>query len=168
MKNRIEIEGNRIKITSAKVEEAPLYYENFTEEVTRYQLADPFKSIEDAEKFIKEFLELSIEGNNAMLSIWDKEEKFIGSMELYNLEDECPEVGIWICEDERNKKYAYEALLLIKEFLKENYKIAGLVFATDILNTPSLGLIEKLGGRKMDFDIVSDFGKVLKLESYIF
>ena len=168
MNNTIEIKGKRLRITSTKVEEAALYYENFTEEVVKYQLANSFKSIKEAESFLQEFMELGIDGDNTMLSLWNEEDKFVGSIELYNLKDECPEVGIWICEDERKKGYAYEALLLIKDFLKENYKIEGLIFAADILNIPSLQLINKLNGKKMSFDIVSDFGKVLKLESYIF
>ena len=45
MNNTIEIKGKRLRITSTKVEEAALYYENFTEEVVKYQLANSFKSI---------------------------------------------------------------------------------------------------------------------------
>lgn len=166
-KNYINIRGNRITITPVKIEDSPIYYKEFNEEITKYQFAKPFESIDEAKSLINNFIELRHENISEMLIIRDELNNFVGSIEVYNLHSEYPEVGIWICKEKRNKGYGKEALDIIKDHLYENNGIKGLIYEADIRNEPSLKLIQKFNNLKMDYNEVTENGKTLKLEKYI-
>lgn len=166
-KSNINIKGNRITITPVKIEDSSIYFKEFNEEITKYQFAEPFKSLDEAKSLINNFIELRHENISEMLTITDELNNFIGSVEVYNLYSEYPEVGIWICKEKRNRGYGKEALEIIKSHLIENNDIKGLIYEADIRNEPSLKLIQKLNSLKVEYNEVTDNGKTLKLEKYI-
>lgn len=163
---KISIKSDRIVIESVKIEDAYNYYKGFDEEVTRFQFAKPFKTVEEAEDLINNFIKLSYENIDIMLNILDKDRNFIGSIEIYGLYRQYPEIGIWICKDKRKKGYGEEAIKVLRDFFKDKKHIRGFIYEADIRNESSLALIRKLNGIKEGFFIVNDFGKELHLEKY--
>lgn len=159
--------GDRIIISPVDIEDAHIYYKEFNDEVTKFQFATPFNSLEEAEALINNFIDLSYENINTMFNILDRDKNFIGSIELYELYKDYPEVGIWICKDDRNKGYAEEALRVLINYFKDKSYIKGFIYEADIRNIPSLKLIEKIKGEKVDFNKVKVDGKELQLEKYV-
>lgn len=167
MKENLNIKGNRITITPVRIQDSAIYFKEFNEEITKFQFAEPFKSLDEAKNLINNFIELRYENISEMLTIRDELNNFIGSIEIYNLYNKYPEIGIWICKEKRNKGYGKEALEIIKNYLIENNDIKGLIYEADIRNEPSLKLIQKFNCLKIDYNEVADNGKTLKLEKYI-
>ena len=48
-----------------------------------------------------------------IFSVIDADDRFVGSVEMHGLLDDCPELGVWIVESEQGKGYAFETLNFI-------------------------------------------------------
>lgn len=81
------------------------YYENFTCEITKYQWPDPFETIEDARNLLRDFINEMETGESLYYSILNNDGEFIGSVEVHGVSGECPEIGIWLIEQEQKKGY---------------------------------------------------------------
>ena len=162
------IKTERLKFVPLSYEYLDQYYEEFTEDITRYQYPDSFKSREDAEKFFNWFIKLNQERTSLIYILLDAEdESFVGDVEAHGLDTDTPELGVWIAKRHQNKGYAYEAIKSFIEYLKTNYTIESFIYEADCRNTASQRLAEKLGGIKGEHeDIVTESGKELQLDTY--
>lgn len=86
------------------------YYKEFTDEITRFQYPDSFSNIDSARKVLSEFLSEMEEGNMLELVILSQQGEFLGSMEVFNIKGDTPEVGLWIKKSAHGNGYGYEAL----------------------------------------------------------
>ncbi len=148
------------------------YYENFTCEITKYQWPDPFETIEDARNLLRDFINEMEAGESLYYSILNNDGEFIGSVEVHGVSGECPELGIWLKEQEQKKGYAYEALKEVLDHTIENYHKSAFFYEADIRNEGSTRLLHKLESRfdiiKQDLEeITTDSGKDLKLQGYV-
>ncbi len=147
------------------------YYKNFNEEITKYQWPDSFECIEDARNLLEGFLDEMEREETLLLAITDSDEKFIGSVEIHGLSEECPELGVWIRESEQGKGYAYEALEYTMDYAYEKYGKTRFYYEADVRNVGSNQLLHKLSS---GYDIISleaekcvtDSGKELKLQGH--
>lgn len=148
------------------------YYLGFNEAVTRYQWPDPFESIDDARQVLQAFVDEHNREETLFFAILSKEGRFIGSVEIHGLTDECPELGIWIIESEQGNGYAYKALNIALDYAQKRYKKDTFFYESDIRNEASIRLLRKL---ESDYDIldqetealITDSGKELKLQGHI-
>ncbi len=159
---------DRLFLVPVKEKEADVYYREFNDEVTKFQYASPFKSKEEAKNLIKNFVVLAKMGMNLMLSIYDKKNNFVGSIELYGLNKDIPEIGIWICKKFWNKGFGYEALKGVNDYMKKLNLFDGIIYETDKRNISSIALINKFNPIYVNFnEVISDSGEILKLNKYI-
>ena len=106
------------------------YFEGFDEEVTRYQWPDPFARIEDARAALLGFLDEMERGETLLLSILSGDGRFLGSVEVHGLRGDCPELGIWLRESERNRGYAREALrAVLRQYRTNRRRVRRCLFA---------------------------------------
>jgi len=148
------------------------YYEGFNSEITKYQWPDPFESVEDAKALLQDFIDEMEAKETIFYSILDSAGKFIGSVEVHGLSEECPELGIWIIEEEQGKGYAFEALSNVLDYTCKEYNKESFFYEADIRNEGSTKLLQKLGSRfeikEQELEeITTDSGKILKLQGYI-
>ena len=145
------------------------YYKNFNEEITKYQWPDPFESIEDARALLRDFLDEMNREETLLFAIADTGDKFVGSVEMHGLSDDCPELGVWIIESEQGKGYAYEALKYILDYAHRKYGKTEFFYEADVRNAGSNKLLSKFAGSyEIDAldteELVTDSGKELKLQ----
>ena len=145
------------------------YYNNFNEEITRYQWPDPFESIEYARALLRDFLDEMNREETLLFAIVDTGDKFVGSVEMHGLSEDCPELGVWIVESEQGKGYAYEALKYILDYAHRKYGKTEFFYEADVRNTGSNKLLSKFADsyviETLDIEeLVTDSGKELKLK----
>ena len=145
------------------------YYNNFNEEITRYQWPDPFESIEDARAILRDFLDEMNREETLLFAIVDTGDKFVGSVEMHGLSEDCPELGVWIVESEQGKGYAYEALKYILDYANSKYGKSEFFYEADVRNTGSNKLLSKFADsyviETLDIEeLVTDSSKGLKLK----
>lgn len=143
------------------------YYQEFTEEITKYQYPDPFLNQEEASQLVSEFVSEMEQGNMLELVILSKEEEFLGSMEVFGLKEENSEVGLWLKKDAHGCGYGYEALQGLLSYLKETTKRQTYIYEVDVRNEASIHLVEKFPHKKGKCEeLVTESGKKLNLQMY--
>ena len=166
------MKNNRIRIVPFEMKYLNDYYNDFDNEITKYQWPDPFNSIDDARDLLQGFLDEMEKDETLLFAIIDADERFVGSVEMHGLSEDCPELGVWIIEPQQRKGYAYEALTNILNLAQEKYSKNSFFYEADIRNVGSTKLlnkfsnyyeIEKLGVE----ELVTDSGKELQLQSSI-
>ncbi len=148
------------------------YFNEFNEDITKYQWPDPFENPEAAKEMLQEFMDEMEDGETLFYSVLSDDDRFIGSVEMHGVSRECPELGVWIIESERKKGYAYAALKELLTYAVRTYDKKAFYYEADIRNEGSNKLLEKLGA---DYEIikqgldetVTDSGKELKLQGYV-
>ena len=102
------------------------------------------------------------------LSVFTKDNQFIGSVEVHGLQEKQPELGIWIKREFQKNGYAYEALNNVIKMVNDDFQKEWYVYEADIRNKGSMKLVEKFLYRKEDFDeFTTETGKELKLQRFI-
>lgn len=154
----------RLSIIKANLVYISQYYEDFTEEICKYQYPDSFKSIDEAEELITYFLDEMDNGNMLECMILDNHGEFLGSMEAFGLKEDIIEVGLWLKKSAQRNGYGYEALKGLLDYLAENYTQDSYVYEVDERNTPSIALIEKFPHVVKEVnEVVTESGKKLRL-----
>jgi RimJ/RimL family protein N-acetyltransferase len=96
--------------------------------------------------FAKDIMwETTLHGKNRVYSIYDKDHKYCGSIELQNPEEDTPEIGIDLLESMRNKGIAPK---VVPMFARKTYEIkSALYFLIRISseNPHSKHVFEKMG-----------------------
>ncbi|MBE6023108.1 MAG: GNAT family N-acetyltransferase [Cellulosilyticum sp.] len=167
--NGFEIKTNRLRIVPVTETEAENYFREFTDEIARYQYPEPFSDLEATKKFIGDFTWAKKEGLHLVCSLFNEENQFIGSIEVYKLGQEWPELGIWICKAYQRQGYAYEAINGVIQFFKvHDVATKGFIYEADRRNPSSLKLVQKLQGVEVGYqEVPSDAGEILELKKYI-
>lgn len=161
------LETDRLRVVPFDYKYLKDYYEEFNEEITRYQYPDPFKTIDEARKQIDEFLCEMQQKRMLELIILSRAGEFIGSMEVFGLEEKNPEVGLWLKKSVHHQGYAYEVLSALIQFLNDIGKYNGYIYAVDERNEASIKLVKKFECEQMGVDpVVTESGKKLNLLLY--
>lgn len=143
------------------------YYKEFTDEITKYQYPDRFPDMETANQFVSGFVADMERGDMLELVILAHDGEFLGSMEVFGLREEAPEVGLWLKKNAQGAGYGYEALKAVIEYLNETKKYPYYIYEVDVRNTPSIRLAEKFQCEKGGCEeITTESGKKLKLQTY--
>lgn len=72
------------------------YCEAFTNEMTRYQYPDSFSDIEAANEVLSAFVSDMRQGNMLEMVLLARDGAFLGSIEVFGLKEETPEIGLWL------------------------------------------------------------------------
>lgn len=143
------------------------YYKEFTDEITKYQYPDSFPDIETATQSISGFVKEMELGNMLELVILKPDGEFLGSMEVFEIREETPEIGLWLKSSAHGTGYGYEALKELLSYLNAKKKYKSYIYEVDVRNVQSIRLVEKFHYEKgMCEDITTESGKELKLQTY--
>ena len=129
---------NKTNIVPFEMKYLNEYYDGFNSEITKYQWPDPFNNIDEARELLQEFLDEMERGETLLFSVLDSDERFVGSVEIHGLSEDCPELGVWIAEAEQGKGYVYEALSNLLVFAKEKYGKQNFFYEADVRNAGSI------------------------------
>lgn len=162
-----KIETKRLEILPFGKKYLKDYYGGFTREVTKYQYPEPFVSIEAAEALIDEFLECMEKGEMLELMILTKEKEFAGSFEVFGLQEEKLEIGLWFREDMQGLGYGSEAAEAVIAYLKAQGKYHSCIYEADERNYASIALVEKFDAKLLGCEpVTTEAGKKLRLLQY--
>ncbi len=166
------IKSERINIVPFEMKYLNHYFSGFNAKITKFQWPDPFESIEDARSMLQDFLNEMDREETLLFSILSKDDDFLGSVEIHGLAEDCPELGIWIIEQQQNKGYAYEALNAVLGYVCSKYDKSEFYYEADIRNTGSIKLLRKFDEKyeiiEQGFErLTTDSGKDLELQGYI-
>lgn len=162
------IETDRLKIVPFEMKYLEEYYSEFDEEITKYQYPEPFESISVAEEVLQGFIDCMEQNEMLFLSILTPDGDFIGGAEVHGLQEEYPELGIWIKKQSQQKGYAYEALTSVSKFSDDNYHKDWYVYEADIRNIGSMKLVEKFEYQEKEIDeFETETGKSLVLQKFL-
>ncbi|RKM59309.1 N-acetyltransferase [Butyrivibrio sp. CB08] len=162
----------KISIVPFDMEYLEDYYRGFSQEIVKYQWPDTFDSIDDARAVLQDFMDEMKREETLLFSVVDENGKFVGSVEMHGLSEDCPELGVWILEQQQGKGYAFEALNYVLDLAREKYGKRKFFYEADIRNEGSNKLLGKLSGnyeitRLETEELVTDSGKELKLRGNI-
>ncbi len=164
----VTIETGRLRIVPFEMSRLEEYASAFDEEITKYQYPDPFASAEAAKEALQGFMDLMNQNEMLFLSILTPDGEFVGGVEVHGLQEQYPELGIWIKKERQQKGYAYEALAETLKFLDGSCHRDWYVYEADIRNTGSMKLVEKFDYRKEGLDeFETETGKLLRLQRFL-
>ena len=143
------------------------YAREFTAEITKYQFPDPFPDMEAANRVMSGFVEEMKEGKMLELVILDRGGEFLGCIDVFGIQGETPEVGIWLKQSAHGLGYGYEALGAVVDERNRTGKYQYYIYELDVRNTSSVHLVEKFPFEKGDYEeITTDSGKTLHSQVY--
>ena len=164
----VVIETGRLKIVPFEMGHLEEYVSAFDGEITKYQYPDPFASVAAAQETLQGFMDLMHQNEMLFLSILTQDGGFLGGVEVHGIQEECPELGIWIKKGEQQKGYAWEALAGVLKFTDGSYRKEWYVFEEDIRNVGSMRLVEKFDYRKEGLnEFETETGKRLRLQRFL-
>lgn len=146
------IQTERLIITPFDLISLKDYYEGLDADITKYQYPDPFTTEEDARELLQSFINLMNQGEMLFLTIFTKNNQFVGSIEVHGLKENQPKLGLWIKREVQQRGYAYEALSNVIKKVNDDYKKEWYIYEADIRNTGSIKLVEKFTYRKDGID----------------
>lgn len=92
---------------------------------------------------------------------------FLGSIEVFGLKEETPEIGLWLKKSAQGAGFGYEALKRMIDYLNSTKKYSYYIYEADVRNIPSIRLAEKFKFEKGGYEeITTESGKTLMLQCY--
>ena len=165
----LKIETPRLTIVPTNDRYLNDYYREFTPEITKYQYPEPFSSLQQAKLAQDRFLEFMAQGKFLELVITDKEDNFLGSLQVMDLPSEHPEIGIWLKTSAQDKGYGYEALSYLLDYLNQTYYKESYTYEADLRNTASLRSVRHFQVKTLELNpIITTSGKRLYLQKFYF
>ncbi|WP_299947866.1 GNAT family N-acetyltransferase [uncultured Microbulbifer sp.] len=142
------IPGDTVQLVSVSEKFAEAIFREFTEEITRYMIPSPAKSISE----IHDFIARSTEGMNnqqeLVLAITSTQETFMGCVGLHARGHGCtPELGVWVKKSAHGNGYGRLAVSSLFRWALENIVFEYAIYPADRSNIPSRKIPESLGGR---------------------
>ncbi len=143
-------------------------FNEFTAKITTYMYPSTPKRREETMEFIIGAREAAEKGEELQVSIFKNDtNEFLGGAGLHNLQNEMPELGIWIKHSAHHHGYGKEAILGLIDFAKQHTKATHLCYPVDKDNLPSRKIPESLGGIIMRaFDKLTPRGVILHTLEY--
>ncbi|PIG92995.1 GNAT family N-acetyltransferase [Gloeocapsopsis sp. IPPAS B-1203] len=147
----LEIVTNRLFLKPISMEYKEVIFSEFTEEITTYLRPQSPKEISETETFIEEGITHLKTGSDLRFVILNKvTQEFLGCAGMHGIHDieqQQPELGIWLKKAAHGNKYGLEAIAAIKNWVDANLKYEYLIYPVDRRNVASRKIPEALGGQ---------------------
>lgn len=128
-------------------------------------------SREELTDFINDFTPIQISGQLRFLIIENKENKAIGTIDLFDADflNQNASVGIIIAEDHfKSKGFGSEALELLIHYSKNRLELINLICSVKATNSASIKLFEKAGFKKVGIKKEWYFHEVNRIDEFIY
>ncbi|APY07194.1 GNAT family N-acetyltransferase [Winogradskyella sp. J14-2] len=141
------LETNRLLLRELSLSDAEnIYNLNLNPDVIKYTGDTAFKSIEDAHKFLKNYLDYKLNGYGRWAVMQKKTNSFIGFCGLkFNPEDNQTDIGFRFFEDMWNRGYATESARACLDYCFERYNLKQIIGRAMKVNLNSIKVLEKIG-----------------------
>lgn len=144
----IRIKTDRLMLEPVSMQYKEDIFREFQPPITKYVYSKPAEKIEETETFIKGAKKDAAKGVDVTMVILDKQSgEFLGCTGLHNLEEENPEMGVWIKQSAHGNKYGREAISGLKNWAAKNLQFDHITYTVVVENTASCKLAESLGGK---------------------
>jgi RimJ/RimL family protein N-acetyltransferase len=164
----VVIESSRLRLVAASEAYAPVIFQEFTAEITRFMFPKPADDISETLGFIRGARERIRSGQELDMAILLRETgEFIGHGGLHHIDGETPELGIWIKRGAHGHAYGREAVTALAGWAFENLNVRYLTYPVDRRNAASRTIPEALGGRvEAEYEHRALTGNVLDIVEY--
>ena len=144
----LNIEGERIRLTSISQAYERDIFEEFTSDIATYMIPKAANSIEETRAFIDSSLQSFTDANNLVFVILDKRTgEFLGCCGLHGRGDvKNPEFGIWLKRSAHGQGLGREAIRTLAEWAERHIRLESFLYPVDKRNRPSRKIPESLGG----------------------
>ena len=143
----VKIETENLLLLPIEKKYKQIIYQEFTDEISLYMIPKPMDDIKGIEIFIQESLKGIENGTNLQLIAIDKRTlEFIGCVGLHNLNQDDPELGLWIKKEAHGNSYGLESITSLIKWAKENINFEYLIYPVDERNYASRRIPEKNNG----------------------
>ncbi len=165
----VKIESARLRLLPVSEEYAEDIRREFDSEITKYMSPPPCRSLEDALTFIRKSMESLAENRELEVAVLNKETgEFLGCAGLYDLDEETPELGIWLKKGAHGHAYGLEAMGALICWARENTDKKALKYPVDRRNHPSRRIPEYFGGSvAREYERKNGSGFMLELLEYL-
>ena len=146
-----QFETKRLHLRKPLLSDAVPIFEQYTqdEEVTKYLLWHPHKSIKESKEFLRRCVKVWKEGTAFPWSIIRKSDQhFLGMIEIVNLDHAGANVGYVLAKKYWGKGYMVEALKAIINWALSQNEIYRVWAFCDVENTASSRVLEKSGMKR--------------------
>lgn len=141
------IQTPRLSIQPFSAADAFESFDCLTTSLTRYMSWEPPASREEYAQVWSQWLPTIADGSDIVFAIRQLDDaRFLGLAGLHDVNNETPELGIWIREDEHRRGFGKEAVGAIVRWACEQLAPKGFVYPVAADNRPSRLIAEALGG----------------------
>lgn len=168
LKNEI-IYTERLVQVPINMEHHKFFLEYYDDEAALYMdLISKGHKSDSIKKFIKQSMKELEDGTDLHMIIFNKyTNEFIGYIGIYYLNEDNPEIGIWINKDSQNKGYGTEVVASAIKWIKGNVKFSNIRYPVDRKNIFSRRLPERFGGAiAKEYVTMSCTGRQLDIVEY--
>ncbi|WPC75930.1 GNAT family N-acetyltransferase [Vibrio porteresiae] len=144
---QIKIECENIDLVSISLKYAESIYEEFTEEITRYMIPSPPKSVDESRAFISSSMEGMKDEHDLVVAIISKSGEFLGCAGFHG-RGKCntPEFGVWLKKSAHGNGYGKTAIHALWGWALKNIEFDYAIYPVDVANERSRRIPESLGG----------------------
>ena len=143
-RGQVFVEDNKYKLLRYEEKDKDIYMKIL------YKIFDKNKEYLDSSFWEKSWNEILMDDNKLALKIIDKEKNtYVGEVSLQNIQGDCPEIGIHIMKEYRNKGIASRILPLFFDKIKSLVEVKYFLARIRSNNWISIKLFEKLGAVKI-------------------
>jgi RimJ/RimL family protein N-acetyltransferase len=140
------IKGDKVKLVPISLKYAGIIFRELTEGIVKYlDLEKPPSVIEETKGFITWSIAHRKTGEDIVLVILYKD-KFIGVCGIHDLKTDHPRMGLWLKKSAHGKGFGKESVSLLIAWARNNLMFENITYTSHIDNTPSIRIIESLGG----------------------
>lgn len=164
----VEIQTERLSLKAMDKSYISHIFNDFTKDITTYMYPQPSGNIKDSEQFVMSSIEGLQSGTNLQLVIIDKSsQEFLGCCGLHQLNNNEPELGIWLKKSAHGHSYGLEAIKGIIDWTRTNMNYDHLKYPVDRQNLPSKRIPEYFKGKVVKEYILKNMeGKELDIVEY--
>jgi len=143
-------------------------FDNFTKDITTYMYPQPSGNIKDIEEFVKSSMKGLEDGTNLQLVIVDnKSNEFLGCCGLHKLNNNEPELGIWLKKSAHGYGYGLESIEGIINWARSFMEYENLKYPVDRKNFPSRRIPEYFKGKVVkEYKLKNMEGEELDIVEY--
>ncbi|WP_269526627.1 GNAT family N-acetyltransferase [Coraliomargarita parva] len=148
----VRLTGKRIVLAAVELADAPLIFESFTPEVTRYLVPVAPSKLAETESFLIHAQEVMSTGTDYICTVKDRKSgEFLGCSGIHGKAEHAPpELGIWLKTAVHGRGYGQETIRLLCDWLFAATGSREVLYPVDRANLPSRHIPEKLGGVLVD------------------
>ena len=142
------IKTQRMILRPFTAEDADDIWPCMTANLARYMRWEPPASAEDFEKIWRRWpVQLAEESNCIFIARNKQDQSFIGLFGMHSFKTPTPRLGLWVREERHRQGLGPEGIGAIMNWCREYYSPDYFIYPVAEENSPSLKLVEGLGGK---------------------